>query len=185
MTTSNRQHGFTLVELMVTLAVAIILIAVGMPMFSGIAANNRATTQANTFLAAFKLARNEAVKRAGEVSICAVADPAADPLVCGANTDWENGLLVFTDSGTAGSVDGADVRLKAFTDAGAGASAATTGAFVRFQAQGEVSDATANGACSGSATCIQLGNTDATGAQARCLHVMPSGQVRLERAVCS
>lgn len=103
---SKRDQGFTLVELMVTLAVAIILIAVGMPLFSGVAANNRATAQANTYLGAFKLARSEAVKRATEVSVCAVADPTANPVVCGANTDWVNGLLVFTDGGTAGSVDG-------------------------------------------------------------------------------
>lgn len=182
---SKRDQGFTLVELMVTLAVAIILIAVGMPLFSGVAANNRATAQANTYLGAFKLARSEAVKRATEVSVCAVADPTANPVVCGANTDWVNGLLVFTDGGTAGSVDGGDVRIRVFANPVAGAIATTSGTFVRFQAQGAVKDATANGACAGSATCVQLGQSGSTGTQTRCLHVMPSGQVRLERAVCS
>ena len=182
---SKRNQGFTLVEMMVTLAVAIILIAVGMPLFTGVAANNRATAQANTFVAGFKLARSEAVKRAAEVSVCAVADPGADPVTCGTNTDWGNGMLVFTDGGTAGSVDGSDERIRVFANPVAGANVTTTGNFVRFQAQGAVSDMTANGVCGGSGTCVELGHSDTTGSQVRCLHVMQSGQVRLERAACS
>ena len=127
------QQGLTLVELMVTLAVAIILVAVGMPLFSGVAANNRATTQANTFLTAFKLARSEAIRRGTGVSVCAIADPTANPIVCGSNSDWDNGLLVFTDGGTAGTVDGGDERLKVFALTIDGATAATTGAFVTYE----------------------------------------------------
>lgn len=181
----KRQRGLTLVELMVTLAVAIILVAVGMPLFSGVAANNRAVTQANTFLSAFKLARSEAIKRATEVSVCAVANPAANPVVCGTNSDWGNGVLVFTDRGTVGSVDGTDVRIKVFPLTTAGASAATTGAFVRYQAQGAVTSMTTNPACSTSGSCIELGQNASNSNQTRCLYIMQSGQVRLERAVCS
>jgi type IV fimbrial biogenesis protein FimT len=181
----KKQHGLTLIELMVTLAVAIILVTVGMPLFSGIVANNRATTQANTFLSAFKLARSEAVKRGTNVSVCAIADPAASPVVCGNNGNWGNGLLVFTDLSTAGVVDGSDVRIKVFANPSAGSNVTTPGAFVRFQAQGDLSNVTANGACAGSATCLQLGQTGTTGTPNRCLHVMNSGQTRLERAACS
>ncbi|MCB1926247.1 MAG: GspH/FimT family pseudopilin [Gammaproteobacteria bacterium] len=179
------QYGLTLVELMVTLAVAIILIAVGMPLFSGVAANNRATAQANTFLTAFKLARAEAVRRGTEVSVCAIANPSANPLTCGTAANWSNGLLVFTDGGTVGSIDGGDERVRAFPITTAGATAATSGAFVRFQPRGEVQSMTANAACSSSGTCIDLGQSDATGSQARCLYINASGQIRLERAVCS
>ncbi len=181
----KKPQGLTLVELMVTLAVAIILIAVGMPLFSGIAANNRAASQANSFLTAFKLARSEAVKRGTPVSVCAVANPLAAPVNCGINAQWGNGMLVFTDGDTAGTVDGTDARLKVFAITSAGATAATTGAFVRFGRQGDVVTITANGNCAGSGTCIQLGHADTTGTANRCLHVMPSGQVRLERAACS
>ena len=183
---STRKQGFTLVELMVTLAVAIILLAVGMPLFSGMAANNRATAQANTFLAGFKLARSEAVKRGADVSVCAVADPAASPATCGGNGDWSNGLLVFTDAGTAGSVDGADARLKLFANPVAGATVSTTGGFVRFAPQGEVDSMTANGGdCPGSGTCLELGQDSAASGYTHCLHVMQSGQIRLERGACS
>ena len=189
----KRQHGLTLVELMVTLAVAIILVAVGMPLFSGVSANNRATTQANTFLTAMKLARSEAIRRGTEVSVCAIDDPDDDittplpsPVNCGTNTDWSNGLLVFTDGGTVGSVDaGTDERIRVFALTTAGATAATTGPVVRFQAQGAVATMTANPACSTSGSCIELGQSESTGNQKRCLHIMQSGQVRLNRGVCT
>lgn len=170
---------------MVTLAVAIILLAVGMPLFTGVAANNRATTQANTFLTAFKLTRSEALRRGTEVSVCAIANPAASPLTCGTSSDWNNGLLVFSDSGTAGTVDGSDERIKAFPVTLAGATATTSGAFVRYQFRGEVDTLTANASCSTSGTCIELGQGETTGNQTRCLHIMNSGQVRLIRGVCS
>ncbi|MCB1800976.1 MAG: GspH/FimT family pseudopilin [Gammaproteobacteria bacterium] len=181
----RKQNGLTLVELMVTLAVAIILVAVGMPLFNSVASNNRATAQANTFLAAFKLARSEAVRRATTVSVCAIADPAANPVTCGSNTDWDNGALVFTDGGTAGSVDGTDERLRVFLITTAGATAATSGSYVRFQSRGEVQNMTSNTACSTSGTCFDLGHSGSTGSQSRCLYIMQSGQVRLERATCS
>lgn len=171
----SKQTGLTLVELMVTLAVAIILIAVGMPLFSGVVANNRAVAQANTFVAAFKLARSEAVKRATEVSVCAIADPAADPVVCGGNSDWANGLLVFTDGGTAGSVDGGDTRIKVFANTIAGATVSSTVGFVRYQPRGDMATATAS---------LELGHSDTVGSQVRCLHLTASGQTRLERAAC-
>jgi type IV fimbrial biogenesis protein FimT len=187
----RKQQGLTLIELMVTLAVAIILITVGMPMFTGMAANNRATTQANTFLSALKLARSEAVKRATEVSVCAVADPDANPVICGTSADWGNGLLVFTDTATAGVVDGTDQRIKVFAIPNSAATADADAAFVSFEAMGDgISTTLTNKAecpwVSGFArTCFELGHDDTTGTPSRCVYVNERGQVRLERAACS
>ncbi len=182
----KKQQGLTLIELMVTLAVAIILVAVGMPLFSGIVANNRATTQANTFLSAFKLARSEAVKRGTDVSVCAIADPAASPVVCGTSANWGNGLLVFTDLSTAGVVDGVRRALEGVCEYQCRFECQRQRVRLSdIQAQGDLSNVTANGSCAGSATCLQLGQTGTTGTPNRCLHVMNSGQTRLERAACS
>jgi len=178
----------TLIELMVTLAVAIILVTVGMPLFSGMAANNRSTAEANTFLAAFKLARSEAVKRSAQVSICAVADPKVTTVTCSNNSsDWTNGLMVFTDTGTAGTVDGTDVRVRVFAIPTTGSTSTASGSYVRYEPQGEADllSLTANLACPASGTCIELKRDDTQGSKTRCLHVMQSGQIRLERAACS
>ncbi len=183
----NSQQGLTLIELMVTLAVAIILLAVGVPLFTSVVANNRAVAQANTFLTAFKLARSEAVRRAARVSVCAVADPLADPVDCGSSADWLNGLLVFSDAATAGSVDGPDERIRVFANTASGASVSATASYVQFGPQGDADAASLvpNTACSGSGTCLELSQSGTLGAQTRCLHVMQSGQVRMEHAVCS
>ena len=186
-----RERGLTLVELMVTLAVAIILLAVGMPLFSSIAANNRAVAEANLFLSGFKMARSEAVKRGATVSVCAIADPSASPLTCSStNSDWSNGLLVFTDSSTPGSVDGTDVIVKAFVNPTTGSQVASARTFFTYEAMGEVNNLSNHSLCPDSGTpversCLQLGRSGTTGSPVRCLHLRRSGQTRLERDSCS
>jgi len=65
--------GLTLIELMVTLAVAIVLLAIGIPAFQGLASSNRASTQANGLVTALNLARSEAISRGIPVAVCARA----------------------------------------------------------------------------------------------------------------
>ena len=79
--------GFTLVELMVTLAIAAILLAVGMPSFSGIIKNQEIQAAARDFLAALNLARSEAIRRNTRVDLI----PAQD------GTDWGKGWVIFVD----------------------------------------------------------------------------------------
>ncbi|MCG5513293.1 GspH/FimT family pseudopilin [Ectothiorhodospira shaposhnikovii] len=70
----NRANGFTLVELMVTLAVAAILATVAVPGFTQMIQSNRVTTQTNELVSAFALARSEAIKRGGQVSVTATGN---------------------------------------------------------------------------------------------------------------
>jgi type IV fimbrial biogenesis protein FimT len=67
------QRGVTLIELMVTVAVLVILLAVGVPSFSTLMANSRVTTAVNSFIADLQLARSEAIKRGEQVRLC-IAD---------------------------------------------------------------------------------------------------------------
>jgi type IV fimbrial biogenesis protein FimT len=67
-----RRHarGFTLVELMITLVVAVILIAIAVPSFRRITLTNKLTTTANDIVGAINLARMEAVKRNASTQLC-------------------------------------------------------------------------------------------------------------------
>ncbi|OEY67994.1 hypothetical protein BG841_09460 [Marinobacter sp. X15-166B] len=65
----RRISGFTLIELIVTLAVAAILVGLVAPSFQNLMRNNQVTTETNSLLSAFQLARSEAVRRGGPVSI--------------------------------------------------------------------------------------------------------------------
>jgi prepilin-type N-terminal cleavage/methylation domain-containing protein len=108
----GRQSGLTLIELMIALAVAVVLLAVGVPALQSLGANNRVTSATNGLVAALRLARGEAVNRATSVSVCALASRftagAAGACASSGAPDWSNGFRVFTDDdagGTNGSYD--------------------------------------------------------------------------------
>ena len=155
----KKQQGLTLIELMVTLAVAIILVTVGMPLFTGMVANNRATTQTNALVSAIKLARSEAVKRGTNVSIAAVS------------SDWANGWTVFVDANSDGNVDaGEGLRSwEAINGAAVGGVAGT--AVVNFGRNG-ASNANYN---------FDLTRLDGSGPLSRCITIPLSGQVRIKK----
>ncbi len=71
MPVSYRYAGFTLIELMITLAVLAIALAIAIPSFQGVIRNSQLTTEANTLASALQVARSEAVKRAEDVSLSA------------------------------------------------------------------------------------------------------------------
>ncbi|WP_130620155.1 GspH/FimT family pseudopilin [Dyella amyloliquefaciens] len=65
-----RVRGFTMVELMITLAVAAILTMIAVPSFSNMINANRLTTATNAMVGALNSARMEAIKRNGSVQFC-------------------------------------------------------------------------------------------------------------------
>lgn len=67
----NRSSGFTLIEMMVTIAVLGILAMVALPNFQAWVESSRMTAQANDFLTALHMARSEAVKRNAPVTVAA------------------------------------------------------------------------------------------------------------------
>jgi len=69
-----RGSGFTLVEVLVSITILSILVAIGMPTFSSMIQNNRLTTATNDLLATLQTARSEAFKRGQPVIVCGVAD---------------------------------------------------------------------------------------------------------------
>lgn len=62
-------RGFSLVELMVALAVAAIALTIAVPSFQSVFQSNRLVSQANELVTAINLARNEAIKRGASVTL--------------------------------------------------------------------------------------------------------------------
>ncbi len=81
------QRGFTLIELMITLVIGVILLAVGIPSFKSITDNTRMAASANNLVMAMLLARSEAVKTGLEVYVA--------PL--DASEGWSGGYIVGFD----------------------------------------------------------------------------------------
>ena len=69
-TARQRVRGFTLTELMITLAVLVILVAIAIPSFNKLILSNRLTTTANDLVGAINSARLEAVKRNASTQFC-------------------------------------------------------------------------------------------------------------------
>lgn len=69
----NAQRGFTLIELMVVVAVLAIVATVAVPSFQQLIENNRLATESNRILSALSFARSEAVRVGDDVSLTADA----------------------------------------------------------------------------------------------------------------
>ncbi len=95
-----RNGGFTLIEVMVTVALLAILIAAVAPSFRGLLLDNQAATQANAVVTSLMFARSEAIKRNAPVVMCQ-SGAGAD---CDAG-NWADGWIVFADANNDATVD--------------------------------------------------------------------------------
>lgn len=142
---SQGSGGFTLVELMVTVAVVAIALAAGVPSMAEFIKNSRLTVQTNDLLASLHLARTEAIKRNARVTLCKSADTTACNTTAG--TGWEIGWMVFVDAANFGNLDAAEVVLDSHAAAATNifiaprASDNTISNFVSYTARGVVRDA--------------------------------------------
>ncbi|TAL80668.1 MAG: prepilin-type N-terminal cleavage/methylation domain-containing protein [Candidimonas sp.] len=85
--------GFTLIELMVTIAIAAVLLTLAAPSFTSMVRNNRLTAQADGLTAALNYARSTALSQAITVEVCPLGT--LNTTTCGAI--WANGWIVVRD----------------------------------------------------------------------------------------
>ncbi len=91
----DRHQGFTLAELVFTLAIVAGLLGWGLPAFRDVHRNAERTREVNQLVHAIHYARSEAIKRNGVVSLC----PSTDGEQCApAGTPWHKGWIAFVNS---------------------------------------------------------------------------------------
>jgi len=180
MTGSGARGGFTLVELLVTLAVAAVLLTLAVPSFGTLIRDNRLAASANAFATAVALARSEALKRAAVVTVCKSADGQS----CTGAGGWEQGWLVFVDDDGDGRRQGGETLL------------AVQGALkgsVTLRGQPAVADYISYGAAGATRTAaggVQAGllvlcDDRGFGGQARALVLSPSGRLSVMDAAAA
>ena len=119
----HKAHGFTLVELMVALAIVALLATLAAPSFSRLIASTRMSGNVNGFLADMRYARSESIRRGGGVTLCRSDAPeAADPVCADAsgpggsggqsNPGWISGWIVFHDLDNDGAKAPAETLLR-------------------------------------------------------------------------
>lgn len=98
--TANRRRaaGFTIVELMFTVFIAAVLMAIAVPSFRTMMTQNRLATQTNDLIGAANYARSEAITRNRNVSLCK-ADTAT-AVACSTGTGNWSFWIVLNSDGT-------------------------------------------------------------------------------------
>ncbi len=93
-------YGYSLYELMITLALAGLLLTVGLPSFNGLVADKRLRAEVDAIFHAVHLARKESIARRRVVSIC----PSLDGQYCEPGNDWSKGWILFVNKGRRNSL---------------------------------------------------------------------------------
>jgi len=100
--------GFTLVELIATLAIVGLLLSYGAPSLSKLVEDNKADANIRSFLNIFSLARSRAVLSSQIVTIC----PSNDFISC--TNDWQLPIIVFTDKDNNKAITGTDKLIHSY-----------------------------------------------------------------------
>jgi type IV fimbrial biogenesis protein FimT len=103
--------GFTLLELMVVLAIAGVLMAIGIPAMGDFIRNSRITAAANDVMAALHFTRSEAIKRRDPVTLCTSASAVTDANPTCAASAFLTGWIAFVDTNQSGQRDAGELVL--------------------------------------------------------------------------
>lgn len=98
-----RQQGFTIIELMITVALVAIIAGLGIPSFRDVIAKNRIISSINEFHQGVRLARAEAVKRSDDVVFCASSNQTS------CTGGWGSGWLIYQDADGDSVVDSNEI----------------------------------------------------------------------------
>ena len=122
-------RGFTLIEIMVAVAVSVILLAVAVPNYINFMRSNKLSTNVNSFVQALQYTRLEA--RGRGATLCA----SKDQKTCD-STNWSDGWIIFSDNNLDGALNGNDEILRVGEALPIGVAIAADVAIVRFGPQG-------------------------------------------------
>jgi type IV fimbrial biogenesis protein FimT len=156
----NRVSGYTMVELIITVAVGSVLLMVAVPTFFWVTNSNRVAAEINGLLGDLQFARGEAVKEGQNVTVCV----STNGTTCAGTNTWQSGWIVFS------TANNTVLRVQnQFT---------STDTFVASNAVGTITfnrDGYANGIANG--TLIELHTSPTNNNWTRCLTINLVGMI--------
>ena len=102
----NHESAFTLIELMIAIAVAAVVLTLGVPSFNRVIERNHLTTHINGLVSTLHFARSEAIRRNKEITVCHSSDGAT----C-SGAGYEDGWIIFFDDNGDGDYADANEEL--------------------------------------------------------------------------
>lgn len=195
----TRSQGFTLMELMLVIALAALILGIGAPSFREFLRNSRMVTIANDFLGGVQTARTEAIKRqlpVGGVAVCPSDNPGDANATClSAATRQFNGWIAFVDTNNNCVRDPAIMaeilvrtgpRIDLDNTAKEYRKSVSNGSCISFGASGFMRTDTGRQAATRTLFCDDRGNTKQGGTQlsiARGIDLTATGRARITRDV--
>ncbi len=142
---ANRQRtaerGFTLIEMMVAVALTALLLSMAVPALTAFTSNARQTSTINDFVSSMHIARSTAVTTNFRTTVCASSNGVSCEQV-----SWDQGWIVFSDRDSDQTVDN-DETIVASSDGADGLDIQSVefGQFLMYRPNGRVMTVSAAG----------------------------------------
>ena len=174
----RRNFGYTMMELVMVMAIVAILASIAIPSFQYVTSSNRLSSEVNGLLGDMQFARSEAVKEGQTVTICSSVDGAT----CAASPDWQHGWIVFLDTNNDQQVETGEAVIR-IQPAFSGTDTFISGAVSGTASLTSVSFNRLGYGPTGSTTTVNISLHDSTNNSnwTRCLAVNPIGFAVTER----
>jgi type IV fimbrial biogenesis protein FimT len=102
--TKPRSRGFSLIELLVVMAIAAVLFGIGVPNMQQYVVSSKLSSASNEFFTALNVARSEAVRRGVQVTLVTNGAPNS--------RDWTTGWTMFVDTDRDGALSAGEETIR-------------------------------------------------------------------------